>query len=132
MNHHIVMGRKTYETIGKALPGREMIVLSHQNHYQVENCLVVNSLESAIQIAKNSGEDELFIIGGGDVFDQSLEVADKIYLTRVHAKVNADVIFPDFDLTKWTAIYHEENIQETVDQYRSDFIVFTRKNKEKS
>jgi dihydrofolate reductase len=129
MGHHIVMGRKTYETIGRSLPGRSMIVVTHQPNYQPKDCLVAHSVDQAVRVAKEASEDELFIIGGGDIFNQVINQADKIYLTSVHADAHADVFFPTFDPAEWEIIESERNIKNSKDDYFSDFIVYQRKKK---
>ncbi len=127
MGHHIVMGRKTYETIGKPLPGRSMIVVSHQKNYSAIGCLVVNSLAAAIELAYDMHENELFVIGGGEIFHQAINQADKIYLTTIHTDVNADVFFPNYDLSQWVLVNEENGINDAVDEFSSDFKIFTRK-----
>lgn len=127
LGHHVLMGRKTYQAIGKLLPGRVMIVVTHRKGYHPEGCLVVNSLEAAIKVADDNHESELFIIGGGEIFDQTLDMADKIYLTSVHTKVDADVFFPKIDKSKWRLVSSEETAPEEKDEYGSDFKKFIRK-----
>lgn len=101
MNHHLVMGRKTYQSIGRALPGRMMVVVSRNQDFHAEGCRVEHSLDEALEYARQNGETEVFIIGGGDIFQQSLPFADRIYLTRVHAVTEADTFFPDLNLDEW-------------------------------
>ena len=106
MGHSLIMGRKTYETIGRALPGRKTILLSRQPHYRPENCpadacQVASSLDEALRFAAASAEDEAFIIGGGEVFEQALPAADRIYLTQVHTRGPADVFFPPYEHLGW-------------------------------
>jgi dihydrofolate reductase len=109
MGHHIIMGRKTFESIGKPLPGRIMVVITRQQGYPCEDCIVSHSLNEAINLVKDRGETEAFIIGGGDIFGQSLDLAEKIYLTIIHTTVQATTFFPEFDRNKWAEIecdYH--------------------------
>jgi dihydrofolate reductase len=109
MGHHIIMGRKTFESIGKPLPGRIMVVITRQQRFQAEDCHVVHSINEAIELAKDREETETFIIGGGEVFEQSLDLADRIYLTIVHTHVQATTFFPELDQNMWTEIecnYH--------------------------
>lgn len=101
MGHHIIMGRKTYESIGKPLPGRTNVVITRNLDYEAEGCIVVHSLGQALDVAQERAEDEVFITGGREIFAQALETADRIYLTRVHAQVPADVYFPHFDEREW-------------------------------
>jgi dihydrofolate reductase len=121
MGHHIVMGRKTYETIGRLLPGRVMIVVTHQNDYIAGGCVVINSLSAAIDLAEADHERELFIIGGGEIFRQAIDLADKIYLTTVHTVVDADVFFPKFELGEWEILKSDKITQNESDEYSSDF-----------
>lgn len=110
IGHHIVMGRKTYESIGRPLPGRTNIVVTRNPAYQAEGCRIAHSLEDALEIGRKNGEEEIFITGGRELFAQALAIADRIYLTRVHADVPANVYFPDFDENNWMeieSIHHE-------------------------
>lgn len=126
MGHHLVVGRKTFESIGKPLPGRQLIVVTHRKDYHPAGCLVVNSLRAAIKLAQNNHENELFIIGGGDIFKQAIGLADKIYLTAVHADVDKDTFFPKIDSTSWKLEMVEKIDQNEKDEYKSDFMVFIR------
>jgi dihydrofolate reductase len=99
LGHHVIMGRKTYESVGKPLPGRINIVISRQENLAIEGCLVAKSLEEALELAKQ--DSELFIIGGGDIYKQALPIADKIYFTRVHAGFPGDTFFPELNLSEW-------------------------------
>jgi dihydrofolate reductase len=101
MGHHILMGRKTYETIGRALPGRTTLVLTRNQDFKAENVLVASSLAAALELVMKRGEDEAFIIGGGQTYTQALPLADRIYLTRVHATVEVDAHFPPIDYRLW-------------------------------
>lgn len=130
MGHHIVMGRKTYETIGIPLSGRVMVVVTRNIKFKCDYCLVVNTIESAIQLAANNNESEVFIIGGGDIFSQSINLAEKIYLTTVHTKLDADVFFPKINYAEYKLI-HNENIDfYPGDEHTSDFKIFVRKKRE--
>jgi dihydrofolate reductase len=102
MGHHVIMGRKTYESIGRPLPGRTMVIITRSPDYQAEGCLVTHSLEEALDIARQAGETEAFVIGGGQIFAQALPLADRIYLTRVHTVSEADVFFPPLDIEDWS------------------------------
>jgi len=104
LGHHIVMGRKTFESIGKPLPGRKTIILTKNPEYLVEGCISANSIEKAIEIAENAGEDELMICGGANIYQQVLDKADRLYLTTVDYTGEADAYFPDLNLSQWHAI----------------------------
>jgi dihydrofolate reductase len=127
MGHLLVMGRKTYEAIGKPLPGRVMVIITRRKKYDLDTCLVVNSLEAAINLALNNHEDELFIIGGGEIFSQAIGLADKIYLTSVHTRMDADVFFPKIDGSIWRLIKSDATTPDEKDEYESDFKIFIRK-----
>ena len=98
MNHPIIMGRKTHESIGRALPGRTNIVITRDKNYSTPGCHVVNSLEAALKTAKAEA-GEIFIIGGGEIFKQALEqnVVDKLYVTKVKGDFNAEIFFPEYE-----------------------------------
>jgi dihydrofolate reductase len=101
MGHHIVAGRKTFESIGRPLPGRRTVVVTRNPSLKPEGCLIAGSVKEAIAIARANGENEAFVIGGGDIYAQALDVADRIYLTQVHAEVDADTFFPELDRASW-------------------------------
>lgn len=102
--HHILMGRKTFESIGKPLPNRTTIILTRDKNYHVEGCYTVHSLEDGVKLAESRGEDELLICGGANVYAQAVEVANRIYLTEVDWEGEADTYFPDFDRSKWEIV----------------------------
>jgi dihydrofolate reductase len=92
--HAVIMGRKTYESMGKPLPNRINIVISRNTNYSTEGCVVVQSLEKAIEEAKRSEAEEIFIIGGAEIYQLGLEIADRIYLTIIHQNFDGDTFFP--------------------------------------
>jgi dihydrofolate reductase len=102
MGHHIIVGRKTFESIGRPLPGRRMIVVTRDGNYKAEGCDVAHSVEDAINLARERGEREVFICGGGEIYSQSIGIADRMYLTFVDAEVAADTFFPEFDEREWS------------------------------
>lgn len=104
MGHPIIMGRKTFESIGKPLPGRTNIVITRDENYSPEGAEVVHSIDEAVELAKTKeGSDEIFIIGGGQIYSQSMDLADKLYLTIVEQEVEGDIFFPDYsDFNKVT------------------------------
>ena len=97
--HHIIMGRKTFEGFPKPLPNRTHVVISRQESYNPEGCIVVKSLEQAIAVCPK--DQDVFIIGGGEIFNLSMNIADKIELTRVHDTFEADAFFPEIDAENW-------------------------------
>jgi dihydrofolate reductase len=107
MGHALIMGRKTFESIASPLPGRINLLLSKQEDFQPQGIHVFQSLGEALSFARGQGEQEVFIIGGGEVFQQSIDLAERLYLTRVHAEFDCDVFFPEFDLDEWRVIEEE-------------------------
>jgi dihydrofolate reductase len=99
--HHVIMGRTSFEDIGKPLADRTNIVVSRQSEYSAEGTFVVHSLEAALNLAEERGETEAFIIGGEQIFRQGLEKARRIYLTRIDADFDGDTHFPPFDQQQW-------------------------------
>lgn len=127
MSHHIIMGRKTFESIGRQLPGRVMVVITRNTGYHMPGCLIAHSLDEALALAAERGETEAFVIGGGEIFIPALRVADRIYLTLVHADLPVDVFFPAFSLDDWSV---EESIIHPADEkneYPSTFYLLVRK-----
>lgn len=106
MGHHIIMGRKTWESIGRALPGRISIVVSRNPNYLADGAIVVTSLEDAL--AKAQLDNEVFIIGGAQIYEQALPLANKLYLTQVHKAFEGDVSFPNIDKNLWKQVSSEK------------------------
>lgn len=94
--HPVIMGKKTFESLGKPLSGRTNIVLTHDNNFKVEGCLVAHTIEEAISLGESRDNNEIFFIGGGQIYHQAMKYADKLYLTIVHGKFEADTYFPDY------------------------------------
>ncbi|MFZ8933699.1 MAG: dihydrofolate reductase, partial [Bacteriovoracaceae bacterium] len=109
MGHHMIMGRKTFESIGKALPGRTTIVISRNNIELPEGVLLANSLDNAINMAKDRDETEVMIVGGAQIYSQAVDRADKIYLSRVDFSGEADTYFPPFEHLQWDVENSEEH-----------------------
>ncbi len=109
MGHHLVMGRKTWESIGRPLPGRTMVVLTRDRTAQIPGVSVVHDLDAALDLARAAGDAEVFIAGGAQVYALALPRADRLLLTRVHAVVPGDVHFPAFDESEWTEVAREEH-----------------------
>jgi dihydrofolate reductase len=101
MGHHVIVGRKTFESIGRPLPGRTMIVVTRNAAYKPGDCLIACSLEEALAIADGRGDDEAFVSGGAEIYGAALPLADRMYVTRVDAEVDADVFFPYFNTAEW-------------------------------
>jgi dihydrofolate reductase len=115
-HHHIIMGRKTFESFPKLLPNRKHIIITRQKDYEKEGAIVVHNLEDALKNC--SGEDEVFIIGGGEIYKQALPYADKIELTRVHDTFEADAFFPEIEESVWelkSSEYHGKDERHKID-----------------
>jgi dihydrofolate reductase len=113
MGHHIIVGRKTFESIGKPLPGRQIIIVTRDRKYRREGSLVVHSVEDAISLAQSRGESEVFVCGGAEIYARTLPLAEKIYLTLVDAEVAADTFFPQWNEQEWR---EEESIHSEADE----------------
>jgi dihydrofolate reductase len=100
--HAVIMGRKTFESMGKPLPNRTNIIVTRDREYSVAEATIANSLDEALQCAGQ--EQEIFILGGGELFRAALPMANRMYLTLIHAHINGDVHFPEFDETQWMLI----------------------------
>lgn len=123
-HHHILMGRKTFESFPKLLPNRKHIVITRQTDYKREGIEVVHSLEEALQSC--AGEEEVFIIGGGEIYKQAMPYADKIELTRVHASFEADAFFPEIDESKWKLVNKEEHKQDERHKYDFSYLTYLK------
>ncbi len=123
--HYIIMGRKTFESFPKPLPNRTHVIISRQKKYTVENCIVVDSLQKAIAICPK--DEELFIIGGGEIYTQSIEIADKLDITRVHHTFDADTFFPEIDLNTWELTSAEFHPKDEKHHFDFTFQTYLRK-----
>lgn len=130
MGKPIIMGRKTFESIGRPLPGRTNIVVSRDTTYRPENVKVVNSLEAAKALAESicmvNGCDEAMVIGGSEIYAQALPMIDRLYLTQVHASVEGDAYFPAFDPAEWAEMGREDFSAAGHNPYNYSFIVLQR------
>lgn len=124
--HHILMGRKTWESIGRPLPGRTMVVITRQPGYVATGCEVVGSLDAGIERARAAGETEAFVIGGAEIYALALPSADRIYLTRVHASFDGDTVFPDLDPAAWTETSRQRHDADEANPFAYTFITLER------
>ena len=131
MGKPVIMGRKTYESIGKPLPGRTNIVITRQADYQPEGVKVVNSVEAAKELAESvcliDGQDEAMIMGGAEIYALSLPSTDRLYLTEVHADVQGDAFFPEYDKSRWQEVAREDFAAEGPNPYSYSFVVYEAK-----
>ena len=125
MGHHIIMGRTTYDSIGRPLPGRTSVVLSRPASLELPNVYVVPSLEAALQLA--SGDDEAFVIGGAQIYALALPLVQRLYLTRVHAEVPGDTFFPDIDRATWELVEQSEHAADERNDFASTFSILDRR-----
>lgn len=126
IGHSIIMGRKTFESIGKPLPQRKSIIVTRNKNFEAEGCAVVNSLEDAIALSQN--KEEVFIIGGAEIYKAAMEKADKIYFTRVHHCFEGDAFFPAIDESTWTKIHEQHCLADEKNLYPYSFLTFIKKN----
>ncbi len=127
LNHAVVMGRKCFESIGRPLPKRTNIVITRDMFYLASGCVIVHSLAEALQVAKNQGETEVFIIGGGEIYEQSMAFCDKLYLTEVHADIEGEILFPKPAAEDWQLVFEENHTKNEKNEYDFTFKIFERK-----
>jgi dihydrofolate reductase len=128
MGHHLLMGRKTYESLESPLPGRTIVVITHDGGFRADGILTAPSIDRAIDMA--ALDDQPFIAGGGKIFEQSIHRADRMYLTRVHAEIEGDAFFPEFDdVTEWNLIDAEHRDADEKNQYPYSFLTYDRAGK---
>lgn len=127
--HHIILGRKTFESFPKPLPNRKHIIITRQKNYlknsTFENCIVVNSIQDALKIVPK--KEVTYIIGGADIYKQSINIADIIELTRVHGSFEADTFFPKIDINDWELTFEEFHAKDEKHLYDFTFQTFARK-----
>jgi dihydrofolate reductase len=126
MGRHLIMGRKTFESIGRPLPGRTTIVISRNPNLRLKGSHTVSSLNKALDLARSRGEEEAFIIGGGEIFSEALPIADRIYLTKVHGAVQADVFFPPIDDADWIVKVTSTHPAGPSDEFPHTFLILER------
>ncbi|MET3027263.1 dihydrofolate reductase [Flavobacterium sp. UW10123] len=123
--HHIIMGRKTFESFPKPLPDRVHIVISRQENYKPEGCIVVDSIEKAIAMCPEN--DDSYVIGGGEIYNLALPFTDIIELTKVHHSFDADAFFPKINKSEWVLVESEENYKDEKHLYDYTYETYIRK-----
>ncbi|MCJ7756768.1 MAG: dihydrofolate reductase [Gillisia sp.] len=123
--HHIIMGRKTFDTFPKLLPNRTHVVITRQDNFIREDVLVVNSLKRAIELSAD--DPQPFVIGGGEIYKMAMKLADKIELTRVHGNFESDTLFPEIDENQWKLV--SEEFHETDENHNYAFTYLTYEHK---
>jgi dihydrofolate reductase len=126
MGHHLIMGRLTYESIRRVLPGRVMIVVTRSLEYYAPGCMIANSIDEAVALADARQESEVFVIGGGEIFSQTIGRADRLYLTRIHANVDCDTYFPSFAPAEWQQVESSFHLADEENQYPSTYQLLIR------
>ncbi len=125
--HHIIMGRKNFQSIGRPLPKRTNIILTRNPFFIVSNCLIAQSIEEALEMAYDNGEEEVFIIGGAKIYEQTMDIIDRLYYTEVHAEPEGDVFFPEVDWNQWTLISEEHLQADERNDHDYSFKIFERR-----
>ncbi|MGV3762971.1 dihydrofolate reductase [Parapedobacter sp.] len=120
--HTVIMGRKTYESVGKPLPNRRNIVITRQEGYTVQGAEVAHSLAEAL--GSCAGEDEVFVVGGAEVYRQALPITNRVYLTRVHATLPGDSFFPELDKQRWRLVSEEHHLPDDRHAYGYTFEIY--------
>lgn len=122
--HAIILGRKNYESIGRPLPNRTNIIITRDKDYTEQGCLVAHSLEQAIALAGN--DNEIFIIGGAQIYALAMDSISRMYITEVKVDVEGDVIFPDYDNSQWREISRESHHADEKNEYDFDFVIYEK------
>jgi dihydrofolate reductase len=129
LHHHILMGRKTFDSLGKPLPQRTSIVLtramSSVGTQTTAEIFTVNSLEKGIEIAKQNGENELFVIGGAQIYALAMPMLNRLYITEVHTEAEGDTFFPKISMD-WREISREKHLKDEKNSFDYDFVVYQR------
>lgn len=126
MGHPIAMGRKTLDSIGKPLPGRENIVITRNLQFSYEGVTILNSADALIEYS-NHKDEEIFVIGGAEIFNFFLPISDRLYVTRIHEKFEGDAYFPKLNVEEWELVSREKGIKDEKNPYDYEFEIYCRK-----
>ena len=121
--HTVIMGRKTFDSVGRPLPKRRNIIITRQ-HITIEGCEVVNSIEAALALCAD--EDEVFIVGGAEIYKQSLHLTDRVYLTIIHHQFDGDSFFPEINQNEWKEVSHENHPADDKNAFPYSFVTYER------
>lgn len=124
LGHPVLMGRKTFESLGRPLPGRSNVVITRNRDYRPEGCLVAESIPAALALCRDS--DEVFFIGGAELYAQAIPLADRLYLTEVDIDAQGDAWFPDYDRGAFREMSRESHVGTKGDPFHFDFVVYAR------
>jgi dihydrofolate reductase len=127
MGHHMIMGRKTFDSIGKPLPGRTTVVITRNHSLKLDGCLIAHSMHEAI--AACAGDDEVFIVGGAELYSQAIPLAETLYITEIQQNIDGDAHFPSFDINKWQEIERIKQHQTMPQPLSYHFVTYKRLNK---
>ena len=127
MGHHVIMGRKTFMSIGKPLPGRKIIVVTRNPNYQAAGCSIVQDIPTALVVAEQAGETEVFIAGGASIYQATLTWVDKIHLTEVRAQLKGDTSFPQLNAHEWEEVNRIHHPVDEQHPYAYDFVELTKR-----
>lgn len=123
----VIMGRKSLESLGKPLKGRKNIVVTRNKQWSCEGVEVAHSIDEALELAKQTGVNELFIIGGAEIFKEAMPIANRIYLTRIHHQFDGDVYFPEISTEEWNLVQNRFCHEDEKNPYAHSFQVWERK-----
>ncbi len=123
----IIMGRKTFEAIGKPLPGRTNIIITSNKDWRAEGVIATSTIENAIKLAETTNAKEIFITGGGEIYKQSILIADKIYMTRVHTNIDGDTFFPSIDSSMWELVFEKNVVADEKNIFDMSFQTWERR-----
>lgn len=126
MGHYVIMGRKTFESLPKPLPGRVNIIVTTRESYKIEGAVVYNSLEDAFKLAESQGQKEIFILGGGEIYQKTLGVADKLYITEIDQDFEGDTTFPEIDPGLWQETSRTRYNADEENPHNFDFVIYER------
>ena len=127
MNHYVIMGRKSFESLPNPLPKRVNIVITRDRSYFHSGVVVVHSIDQALAYAHEQKQDEVFILGGGKIYTQTMDLWHKLYLTEVHAAPDGDTTFPEIDFDRYNLIFEEAHKADEENQYDFTFKILERK-----
>ncbi|MBI2651821.1 type 3 dihydrofolate reductase [Candidatus Woesearchaeota archaeon] len=122
----VIMGRKTFESMGKALPNRINIIITSNKNYKAKDCVIVHSIKEALKSAGNKNNEEAMVIGGAKIYEEFLPIANKVYLTVIDEDFDGNIYFPDFSRKEWKETKREEHESDKVNPYKYAFLVFER------
>lgn len=124
MGHHMIMGRKTFDSIGKPLPGRVSVIVTRNRDLKIDGCIMAHSLDEAIRACEN--DNEIFIVGGAELYSLALPIVNKLYITEIQQDIDGDTYFPEFDKTKWRETAREKHHQDVPQPLDYHFVTYQR------